>query len=211
MARAYIPALSFDFLTPLYDPLMKWGMRETRFKIPLVEQARIEPGQRVLDLGCGTATLTILAKRMQPGASVAGLDADQKALDIARRKSEREDAPVTLHRAMADQLPYPDNSFDRVLTCLMLHHLKADGKRRVMREVLRVLRPGGEFHVADIGRPHNALARLIALSQRSAEMSDNIKGLLPAMLGEAGFGRVEKCADYTTLGGTLALYKAVKP
>lgn len=210
MTRTYIPALSFDLLTPLYDPLMKWLIRESRFKIPLVKQANIQTGQHVLDLGCGTGTLTILVKRTHPGAVVFGLDADARALGIARDKAAKEGVSVALHRGMAHQLPYPDNSFDRVLSCLMLHHLDTANKGRALREVFRVLRPGGEFHVADFGRPHNSLARLISLTQRSAEMSDNVRGLLPEMLTGAGFKRAEECARYMTVGGTLSLYRALR-
>ena len=67
----YIPARSFDWLTPLYDPFIRWTTREMTFKPHLVRRARIEPGHRVLDLGCGTATLTILAKQAHPDADVA--------------------------------------------------------------------------------------------------------------------------------------------
>ncbi len=67
----YIPALRYDWLTPLYDPIVGWMMREAAFKCRLVEQARIESGHHVLDLGCGTATLTILVKQAHPDAEVS--------------------------------------------------------------------------------------------------------------------------------------------
>jgi SAM-dependent methyltransferase len=73
----YIPALSFRWLTPLYDPLLRWGMREKTFKRRLITQANIQPGQRVLDLGCGTGTLTILVKLLYPDANVVGLEGEE--------------------------------------------------------------------------------------------------------------------------------------
>jgi ubiquinone/menaquinone biosynthesis C-methylase UbiE len=86
----YIPAVSFDWLTPLYDPIMQVFMPEKAFKRCLVEQMRIEKGHRVLDLGCGTATLAILIKKAHPDAEIVGLDGDQKILEIARTKIENE-------------------------------------------------------------------------------------------------------------------------
>ena len=58
----YVPAAGQDWLLPLYDPFLRWVMRESVFKTRLVREARIAPGQRVLDLGCGTATLRHCAK-----------------------------------------------------------------------------------------------------------------------------------------------------
>jgi ubiquinone/menaquinone biosynthesis C-methylase UbiE len=211
MTKKYIPALGLDWLTPLYDPVMKWVMRESRFKTPLIKQARIKSGYQVLDLGCGTGTLTILIKQMHPGAKVVGLDADDKALDIARKKALRAGVRITFIRGMADQLPFPDESIDRVVSCLVLHHLDTENKRRSFREVFRVLRPSGELHVADFGRPHNTIARLISFAQRSAEMSVNVKGLLPEMFSGAGFRQVEESSRYMTVAGTLSLYRALKP
>ncbi len=82
----FIPALAYHFLTPLYDPVMRTLLRETRFKRHLLALAEIESGQQVLDLGCGTATLTLLLKRQYPETTVVGLDADPEALKLARRK-----------------------------------------------------------------------------------------------------------------------------
>ncbi len=85
--RKYIPALSFEWLTPLYDPVMLL-MRESTFKRILVEQTNIKNGYRVLDIGCGTATLTILLKKAYPGAEVTGLDGDTKILGTPEQKSK---------------------------------------------------------------------------------------------------------------------------
>jgi ubiquinone/menaquinone biosynthesis C-methylase UbiE len=131
-------------------------MREAAFKRRLVEQARMESGYHVLDLGCGTATLTILVKQAHPDAEVVGLDGDQRILDIARAKIAKAGLAIALDRGMAYDLPYRDHSFDRVLCSLVIHHLTRENKLRALREVMRVLKPGGELHVADFGKPHNA-------------------------------------------------------
>ncbi|MDQ3009503.1 MAG: methyltransferase, partial [Acidobacteriota bacterium] len=83
----YIPALSFDRLTPLYDFVARWTTNETAFKKALIGQMNLQPGQRLLDLGCGTGTLTIAIKQTYPSAEVHGLDGDQRILEIARKKA----------------------------------------------------------------------------------------------------------------------------
>src|SRR3989304_10139655 len=85
--KKYIPALSFRWLTPLYDPLLKWGMREETFKRKLIERAHIQPGEHVLDLGCGTGTLTVMLKRSAPAAHITGLDGDTEVLAIAKAQA----------------------------------------------------------------------------------------------------------------------------
>src|SRR5215203_2499676 len=102
----YIPALGHDWLTPLYDPLIRWFMREARFKRRLVEQARMGKGDRVLDVGCGTGTLAIMVKESEPGAAVVGLDGDAKVLGIARSKAMRGGVEILLEQGMSYRLPF---------------------------------------------------------------------------------------------------------
>jgi ubiquinone/menaquinone biosynthesis C-methylase UbiE len=208
----YIPALGHDRLTPLYDPLLRWVMREERFKRRLIEQAGIRGGHRVLDLGCGTGTLAVMVKQAHPGAEVVGLDGDAKVLEIARSKADMAGVELTLDQGMAYQLPYADGSFDRVLSSLMLHHLTTDNKRRTSGEVFRVLRTGGGLHVVDFGPPRTLYSRLVAfLAARSEEISVNVKGQLPGMFREAGFEQVEETGQFATIAGALSFYRARKP
>ena len=208
----YIPALRLRWLTPLYDPLLKWVMREETFKRRLIEQAHIEPGQCVLDLGCGTGTLTVLIKTLHPEADVAGVDGDSEVLDLAKAKAERADVNIKWDHGLAFELPYPDQFFDRVLTSLMLHHLTSDNKRRAFREVLRVLRPGGELHIVDFGKPHSPVVKPIThVIARLEEATDNLNGVLPAMLDESGFVQVKEDGYIVTLLGSLSFYCAVRP
>ena len=207
----YIPALSYDRLTPFYDPLLRWGMREETFKRTLIRQAEIRPGMRVLDLGCGTGTLTILIKQTHPASEVTGLDGDPEVLQIAQAKAAKTGVEIVFDLGMAFQLPYPEGSFDRVLTSLVLHHLTRDDKQRAMGEVYRVLRPGGELHIVDFGRPRSVYGRLVSqFIKRMEQAADNVNGLLPVMMDNAGFEQVEESAHYTTIFGTLALYRGRK-
>lgn len=211
--KEYIYALKYRWLTPLYDPILRLTLREQTFKKALVEQARIQPGQCVLDLGCGTGTLTLLIKSAHPHAHVVGFDGDPKILSLAEAKAARAGLAVDWKQGLAQELPYADSCFDRVLSSLMLHHLSSENKRAALREVLRVLRPGGELHVADWGRPQNALMRpaslLIALLDGYSR--ENVEGLLPELFRQAGLAEARQAAHYNTLFGTLALYSARKP
>jgi ubiquinone/menaquinone biosynthesis C-methylase UbiE len=207
----YIPALSFARLTPLYDPVMKWVMREDRFKRHLVAQATVQPGHQVLDLGCGTATLAIAIKQRVPDAHVVGLDGDAEVLSVASAKARQGAVQLPLMHGMAFHLPFPAKTFDRVLASLVLHHLTPTNKHRTLCEVERVLRPAGELHVVDVGKPHTALAYLISLGVRQfEETADQIQGYLPALFREAGFAHIMETAQYLTVVGTLSLFKVRK-
>lgn len=136
----YIPAVRFTWLAPLYDPLIRVLMREDEFKGRLVKNANIQAGHRVLDFGCGTATLTLMVKKAYPQAEVVGIDEDGKILAIADAKVKRAGLSVILDKGMAYDLPYENGSFDRVLSSLVMHHLSTENKRRTFAEVRRVLR-----------------------------------------------------------------------
>jgi SAM-dependent methyltransferase len=210
--KQFIPALSYDWLTPLYDPIIRRILPETELKQRLVEQAHIRSGQRVLDLGTGTATLAIMIKQRQPGAEVLGLDADPPMLERGRSKAALAGAAIRLDEGLATDLPYDDGTFDRVVSSLLFHHLPTADKRRTLREVWRVLRPGGELHVLDLGKPHNITSYLISQIERHLEEAEaNIAGLLPAMMAEAGFSDAREAEHHPAMGITLSLYRARKP
>lgn len=209
----YVPALSFDFLTPFYDAAVKWTTRETAFKSKFIEQIEIAADGRLLDLACGTATLTVLLKRKFPRADVHGLDGDPKIINIARRKAEASGAEINFTEAFSTALPYPDKFFDSVVSSLFFHHLTPENKRQTLLEVWRVIKPGGALHVADWGRPANFLMRLASTPVQwldGATTRDSFQGKLPELMAEAGFADVVETAEFNTVFGTLRLHRAVK-
>ena len=210
----YIPALAYRWLTPLYDPVVRWTTRERTFKPALLQQAELRPGDRVLDLACGTGTLTILAKQLYPSITIMGLDGDAAVLGKAREKARFAGVAVNFELALAQQIPFPDSSLDIVLSSLFFHHLTRESKLAVLREVLRVLKPAGELHVADWGRAANPLMRLlfyfVQLLDGFANTTDNVAGRLPDLMRAAGFAAVSEQRRFATPLGTISLYAAIK-
>lgn len=211
----YVPALGYHVLTRLYDPVVALTTRERTFKQQLITQAGVQPGQQVLDLACGTGTLTIWLKQQHPAAQVSGVDGDLEILGIARTKAQRAGADIRWHHGLSTGLPFAAAGFDRVTSSLFFHHLQPAAKRKSLAEALRVLRPGGELHVADWGAPQNGLMRiaflLIRLLDGFSNTADNAAGRLPDLMREAGFTDVQVRREFATVFGTMALYSARKP
>lgn len=206
------PALMLDMLTPVYDLFARLFMPETRFKRELIARAQLAPGQRVLDLGAGTGTLAIMVKRAYPAIQMTGLDGDAGILTIAREKASRAAVDVSFELGNVAALPYPDGSFDRVLSSLVMSLLSREDKQLAIHEAYRVLQGGGELLIADFGPPHTWWGRfVIPLMHRFDRVSDNIDGLLPAMFQNAGFEDITETARFATLFGTLSILCGRKP
>ena len=211
-SRAYIPALSYAWLTPYFDPLLKWVMQDEVFKVRLLEVAHLESASSVLDLGCGTGTLTILAKRRCPSIQITGLDIDPAVLNIARKKAIQAGAQVRWEIGMADELTFDKATFDRVLSSLMFHHLDRAAKVRALEETFRVLKPGRELFILDFGVPHTAWMKLIAIAlRRLEEVEDNFQGLIPEMMCNVGFEGVTELEHFSTTLGPLSIFRGQKP
>jgi ubiquinone/menaquinone biosynthesis C-methylase UbiE len=209
--EAFVPALGRDRLTPFYDVLAR-AIGERSFKRRLIEQARIMPGHDVLDLGCGTGTLVALIKEACPEARVVGLDIDPRILAIAHAKLARAGIDARLVEGSASAPPLPAASLDRVLTTLVLHHLTTAQKSDALASVRRLLRPGGELHIADWGKPQNLLMRIASIGFRLADgletTAANLRGELPDLVRAAGFSDVRETGHRMTPLGTLSYLRA---
>lgn len=213
-SESYKPALSYDWLTPFYDSVVAFTTRERLFKQSLVLQAGLASNQRILDLGCGTGTLTILMKEAAPLAEVIGLDGDPRILKIARKKVRERFLNIELDEGMSYQMPYENGSFDRVVSSLFFHHLTTENKVKTLGEINRVLKPGGEFHIADWGKPSSVFmkpnSRLIQLLDGFETTDDNFNGLIPQLMKEAGYEEIEETHHYNTLYGMIRLHRSRK-
>jgi ubiquinone/menaquinone biosynthesis C-methylase UbiE len=211
--RTYLPAAGHDWTLPLYDPLVKLlggdGARRA-----LVEQADLRPGQRVLEVGCGTGTLLMSIAHAQPAVELTGLDPDAKALDRAKRKADRASIPLRFERGFSDTLPFPDASFDRVFSCLMLHHLNDAGEKvRTLREIRRVLKPGGRLHLLDFVHPESQRRGVLARWMHSHHrLEDNTDARVLSFMHEAGLDApavIKRAKMFFVLD--LSYYQALTP
>jgi len=200
--REFLPAAGRDVFLPLYDPLVSL-MGFGRAVQELISQANIERAHSVLDVGCGTGTLIVMLKRQYLAVQVVGLDPDSKALLRARKKVGRAGVSVQLDQGFADELPYGEQSFDRVFSSFMFHHLDEDERERTSREVLRVLKPGGSFHLLDFvsnETSHGFFERLFA---GHALMKTNTNERILQLITRAGFTNVMKVKERSMLFGLM--------
>jgi ubiquinone/menaquinone biosynthesis C-methylase UbiE len=157
-------------MLPLYDPISEaFGI--TRAHDRLVAHATIEPGHRVLDVGCGTGGLTLRVKQAHHDSVVVGLDPDQPSLDRARAKALSRGLDVQLDVGSAGSLPYADGAFDRVVSAFAVHHLPDAERSGALTEMLRVLAPHGSLCVVDFGRGDDLARGLQAAGFRRGRLT----------------------------------------
>ena len=134
---------------------------EKNFRQRTLDLAEPQPGESVLDVGCGTGTLLIeAAKRVGPAGAARGIEPSSEMAAHARRKAAAEGVTIEVQEGSVDRLPYPDASFDVVLNTLVLHHLPTTMQRVAIGEMCRVLRPNGRMVIVDLQRPKTLSAAL---------------------------------------------------
>jgi ubiquinone/menaquinone biosynthesis C-methylase UbiE len=211
--KTFIPAAGVDWTLPLYDPLVKL-LGGDRVRRSLVEQADLVEGQTLLDVGCGTGSLVALVRSLNPGVQVTGIDPDPKALERARRKAVRAGVSIRLDQGFADALPYPDGSFDRVLSSFMFHHVPPAERPRMLGEARRILKPGGSLHLLDFDGPEPGSGGHVARLFRSGRLlRDNGEARILELMRAAGFEDPTRVSGGRLLLGLLAYssFRAVAP
>lgn len=187
--------------------------KERQFREKTMDYMDVAPADRVLDVGCGTGSLTVLvARRLQPPGEAVGIDAAPRMIRIAREKAVREGVPASFRVMVAERLDFPDGHFDVVVNSMFCHHVDRELKQRAFAEMFRVLRPGGTLVTADIDRPTTAMGWLTGWGGRwlllQPELEDNLRGMLPALMAEAGFRSLEQ-RDH--LFGLVSFFTAKRP
>lgn len=207
----YIPALRFQWLTRYYDGLLAATFPEKKIKQALIDQCRFRPEEHVLDFGVGTATLSLMIKQQYPSVTISGIDVDPQVLLLAARKAG---SKINLVLYDGVHMGLDNAAFDKIVSSLVFHHISTTGKKQVFRELYRILKVGGELHVADFGKPAGFWARIAFPLFRRMDGEENTRvnarGLLPAFIREAGFHKVEQTVSFSTAFGTVVLLRATK-
>jgi len=212
--RDFTPALGFSRLTPVYDLVIGLLTRERRWRRLLVERIDPLPGEKILDVGCGTGSLAILLKTRQPAAHVAGIDPDETVLAIARRKAAARSAEVFfIEGFLAADILGMTGPFDKIVSSLVFHQVPLEEKARILSLMHDGLVPGGTLHVADYGLQRSTLSRLLfrATVQQLDGVADtqpNADGVLPELMKTVGFADVAEDLSIATVTGSISLYSA---
>jgi ubiquinone/menaquinone biosynthesis C-methylase UbiE len=205
----YVPALSFRWLTPFFDMIIDGPMSIGRMRRGLLAEMGDLGNKKILDVGSGTGTMAILIKQAHSSAEMVGIDGDPQILEIARSKARKLGLEIRFDQGMSFDLPYSNESFDVVLTSMMLHHLTRDDKQTTAREMYRVLRPGGQLFGADFAAPRSSFGKAIRPITRHFErVAENVDGFLPVMFTNAGFKNYREGKRY--FFGSIALFQGSK-
>lgn len=191
--KDYVPAFNYDFLTPFYDffvELLGYGASQRNKVISLL---KLKSGEKLLDVGCGTGTLLVLAKKRFPDVDMTGVDIDSKVLEISQKKVEKEKLDIKLVESGAQKLPFRNSSFDVVVSTLIFHHLHTEVKKATISEIYRVLKKDGRFLLADFGKKQGIILPLLDLVTEvfglpeHKTLQDNLKGLNSIFMRDVGF------------------------
>ena len=197
-------AYHYDF----FASLMGLGVNRPNSRM-IIEMAKIKPGDKVLDVGCGTGNLTLTAKRYAgTSGSVYGIDASPEMIRLARKKAKRSGCEAGFEVGLIEKIAYPDATFDAVISRLVIHHLPDDLKRQGFAEIFRVLKHGGLVFLADFNPPANPILAHVASALVGHRMMQNNMWRIPPMLAETGFIDV---ACGLTRSAFLAFVSGKKP
>lgn len=181
--------------------------REKALREMTINLAQVKPGDRVLEVGCGTGTLTLAAKRQAgPTGQVYGIDIIPGMIEISKQKAEQSNLDVTFQLGSIDDIPFPENTFDVVMCSFMIFHMSDAVRNKGIAEIYRVLKPQGKLMVLDVALPVKPFSRALLKVILGFILKHDLKELIPPM-EEAGFSNIEVAqAKYRLLGFPILLY-----
>lgn len=213
-ARDFTPAAPFLWM---YDFVIAVGTREARWRGALLRQVAARPGDVIADLGCGTGSFLTLLGQQQANAQLIGIDPDESILPRAGLKLAKGGVHAALHRGyLRDAQPLlATTGVNKIVSSLVFHQVPLAEKRAGLAAILAALPPGGELHIADFGLQRTWLMRAcfrwVQLVDGFTDTQPNAEGILPVLMKEVGFTQVEETDVVPTAGGSISLYRALKP
>ena len=213
-SKEFIPALGYDWLTRFYDLTVYLTMPEEKFRNKLIDKVKPNDGEHILEFGFGTGQNLILAYQRNNKTKLIGIDIDPKVKRIAEYKIKTHGFSVCLDLYDGKEFPYADNLFDKVFSSLVFHQLDKETKLFCLKEIFRVLKPGGQIIIGDWGQSKTKMMRFafyfVQILDGFKTTNDNVNGLLMKFIEDAGFKNVEEIDFINTKIGTYSYYTATK-
>lgn len=210
--KSFTPALGNAKLTPLYDLAIAGLTRERTWRERLVQAVDPQPGETILDVGCGTGSLITRLKDASPQSHLVGVDPDEEVLARARRKASKLGQEIEWHLGfLTPKLAQKLAPVDKVVSSLVFHQTPVVEKRRILETMLSVLKEGGSLHIADYGLQRTRLMRILFRLTVQAidgveDTTTNAQGKLPEYMRDAGFVDVYELRVVPTVTGSISIY-----
>jgi ubiquinone/menaquinone biosynthesis C-methylase UbiE len=200
---------AMERMVPSYDSYMRKITlgREQALRQMTVSLAQVKPGDCILEVGCGTGTLTLAAKRQAgPSGKAFGIDVIPGMIELSQRKAAQANEDITFQLGSVDDIPFSENLFDVVMCSFMIFHMSEDTRRKGIAEIYRVLKPQGRLLVLDLALPAKPLPRAIAKKLLGGMLEHDLRELLPLM-DASGFSDVETApVKFRILGLSLLAF-----
>jgi ubiquinone/menaquinone biosynthesis C-methylase UbiE len=174
----YLPAAGKHWLLPLYDPFVALFSRERQWRGAIVDALDLVPDDLLVDVGCGTGSLAIMAQTRVPRARVIGIDPDPNALERARRKAARKDLRVEFKQGFGDEIAriLGDQRATKLVSSFALHHMARDVQLATLAAMREALAPGGGIRIADfVGGHFNASLQRSLVDDLAAHGFENAR------------------------------------
>ena len=194
----FVPAAGHHWLLPLYDPFLRLFTREKRWRGRILDSLDMRPGDVLVDVGCGTGSLALMAKEGVPHASIIGVDPDRKALAKAEAKARRKNLSLELHTGFGSDSArlVGAGRADKVVSSLAFHHMPAEMQAQTLSSIWQALKPGGLLRIADFA---------------SGSHLPGPTGRLAADVAAAGFENVRTLGGFRVAFADVTLVGAEKP
>jgi ubiquinone/menaquinone biosynthesis C-methylase UbiE len=175
-----------------YDPITQYVLppHETVVRQGLIDAVRVKP-RRIIDLGCGTGSTTLMLKQAFPQAEVVGLDLSPYMLIVAEIKAQKTGLNIEWLHGNAESVGFPDGSFDLVAVALLFHETPPAVSRAILRESFRLLRVGGQVVILDGNQKTLQQTEWLTDIFEEPYIKSYAAGSVDAWMGAAGFATVQ--------------------